>query len=225
MLNIGHRGACGHAPENTLASIRKALELGVDALEFDVRRCQSGELVLVHDATLERTTNGSGFVHEKTLAELKKLDAGSGETIPTLVEALDEISRRCTVLIELKDEASTAPVADIIRECVNKGWQWDELVVVSFDHVQLQALRMIEPRIQVGANIVGVPVDLAAFAQRCGAVTLNAGHEHLPSALVKDAQAKGIKVFAWTVNKPEEIEHMRALGVDGIISNYPDRLK
>lgn len=224
MLKIGHRGACGYAPENTLASIRKALEFGVDMLEFDVRCCASGEVVVIHDATLERTTNGAGFVDKTTLTQLKMLDAGSGERIPTLIEALDLINRRCGVLIEMKDEACTAPTARIIADYVRKGWHYNQLVVVSFDHTQLVRIRTLDSNLMVGANIVAVPVDLAAFGEKCGAWSINAGHDHLPPALVRDAQARGLKVFAWTVNRPEEIEQVRTLGVDGIISNFPDRL-
>lgn len=224
-LVIGHRGACGHAPENTLASIHKALEFKVDALEFDVRCCKSGDVVLMHDHTLERTTNGKGRVAAKTLAQLRKLDAGDGELIPTLEEALLAIGRKAMAIIELKDLECTEAVADIITQFVQeRGFTYHDFLVVSFDHVQLKKLRSINPRILVGANIVGVPVDLAHFGDLCAAWSINAGFHHLPPELIEDAHMRGIRVFAWTVNFPDDIEDVLELDVDGIITNYPDRL-
>src|SRR5271170_4029312 len=111
MWKIGHRGACGHAPENTLASMKKALAFGVHGFEFDIQMSKDGEPVVIHDDTLDRTTNGTGAVNAHTLAQLQTLDAGAGETIPTLRDVLDMVDRRCMLFVELKSEFATAPVA------------------------------------------------------------------------------------------------------------------
>ncbi len=120
MLKIGHRGAMGYAPENTLGSFAKALELGVDGIELDVHVCKSGEVVVIHDERVDRTTNGKGQVKEMTLKELKELDAGKGERIPTLEEVLDFVDRRAFIDIELKAEGIGNSVADIVRKYIQE---------------------------------------------------------------------------------------------------------
>lgn len=225
MLRIGHRGACGHAPENTLASIKKALEFKVDGVEFDIQLSKDGIPVVIHDDTLERTTNGKGRVCDFTLKELQELNAGNGERIPSLADVIAVADKRCRLFIELKAENSVRPVADIIRHSVARlGWDYGQFFVCSFNHRQIAEIRSINSNILTCAALVGIPVSLASIGQEAGAWALSSCLEHTNQELVDDAHARGLKVLAWTVNQAEKIAQAYALKVDGIISDYPDRL-
>lgn len=225
---IGHRGACGHAPENTLLSMRTALALGVDGVEFDIQLSRDGEAVVIHDDTLERTTSGTGRVCDHTLAELQRMDAGQGraegETIPSLRDVMRVIDKRCRLLIELKAEHATAPVADIIRQAAAEGWEYEQLLVCAFDHPQLAQIRALDPNIRTCALLAGIPVSLARVAEEAGAWAINPCIQHISQALVDDARARGLRVITWTANHASHIQRAQALGVDGIISDFPDRL-
>src|SRR3989344_4626849 len=121
VLRIAHRGASGHKPENTLAAFAKALEIGVDIIELDVRVCKTGELVVFHDMALERTTNGNGLVADTSLEELKKLDAGGGEQVPTLKEVIDLVNKRVVLNIEMKGKGVVEQLATILKGYLNNG--------------------------------------------------------------------------------------------------------
>lgn len=222
---LGHRGACGHAPENTLLSIKKAIEFGVHGFEFDIQLSKDGVPTVIHDETLERTTNGKGLVSDYTLQELQTFDAGKGEKIPSLRNVLDLVDKRCRLFIELKDENATRAVAAIIKEYVEKfGWSYEQLFVLAFNHLQIAEIRVINPNIHTCALIAGIPVSLAQIAVEAGAWAIAPNVHHINQALVDDAHKRGLKVITWTGNHPHDIARMKALGVDGIISDYPDRL-
>jgi len=225
ILKIGHRGAMGYAPENTLKSFRKALELNVDAVELDVYVCKSGELVVIHDDKIDRTTNGKGYVIEKTLAELKSLDAGEGENVPLLSEVLDVIDRQIKVNIELKGAGTAKPVYELIEEYVkNKSWKYDDFMISSFNHYELKVFKELNPHIEIGALITGIPIGLAEFAGKVNADSVNLSIEFINQDFVDDAHKRGLNVYVWTVNDFDDIERMKELNVDGIFSNFPDRL-
>lgn len=224
MLKVGHRGAAGYCPESTLASFAKAIEMGVDAVECDVHLCRSGELVVIHDTYLERSTNGSGDVATKTLAQIKALDAGQGERVPTLGELLDFIDRRVTVFIELKSTDSAQAVAALVTEYAGRGWEYAQLVVISFFHPVVLAVKQANPRIHTGVSFVGVPVDFAASAERAMAEWVNPGLHYATQELIDDAHARGRKVMLWTANTPRDIAHAKALGPDALVSDFPDHL-
>lgn len=225
MWKIGHRGACGHAPENTLLSMRKALEFRVHGFEFDVQLSKDGEAVIIHDETLERTTNGKGNVADYTLQELQEFDAGEGEKIPSLRNVLDMVDKRCRLFVELKAEHSALVVADTLKHYVHhEGWSYEQFYVCSFDHFQIDAVRKVNPDIHTCALMVCVPLSLAAMATDADSQALNPCIHHISQALVDDAHRRNLKVFTWTANTPASIAKARALGVDGIISDFPDRL-
>lgn len=224
-LKIGHRGAMGYAPENTLKSFKKALELNVDMIELDVYACKSGELVVIHDDKLDRTTNGKGYVVEKNLDELRNLDAGQGEKIPLLSEVLDVIQRRSKVNIELKGENTAKPVHDLIENYVkNKSWEYEDFMISSFNHYELKKFGELNKNIKLGALIVGIPIGFAEFAQKINAHSVNLCVEFINQEFVDDAHRRGLKVYVWTVNDFDEIKRIKNLHVDGIFSNFPDRL-
>ena len=222
MLCIGHRGAMGHAPENTLLAVQTALDMGADWVEVDVYVVE-GELVVIHDATLERTTNGSGNVMDQTLAYLRSLDAGQGQKIPFLHEIFALVNKRVGINIELKGPETAVPVVNFIRQQLEQGWTYDRLLVSSFDHTMLHTVKELDANIKIGALIFQLPQTLAQFAQEMGAYAVNPWIVTLTEAFVQDAHARGLQVLVYTVNDPEDIERMRCWQVDGIFTNYPDR--
>lgn len=225
VLRIGHRGAMGYEPENTIRSFRKALDLGCHMIEMDVHRCRTGELVVIHDDTLERTTNGTGPVRGKTLSELRTLDAGGGEKIPLLEEVFDAIQGKAWVNIEIKGAGTARPLAHLIeRFHKEKGWHNDDFLISSFDHEELSAFRKLDPETPVGILFKEIPAGLFEFARYIGASYFNPLFRIVDHGLVDAAHRDGIKVLVWTVNEPEDIDRMKSLGVDGICSNYPDRI-
>lgn len=225
ITKIGHRGAMGYAPENTLKSFKKALELQVDAIELDVYVCKSGELVVIHDDKVDRTTNGTGYVVEKTLNELRKLDAGDGEKIPLLTEVLDLVDKNVRINIELKGTGTAKPVHAILENYVkNKSWKYDHFMISSFNHYELKTFKELNSTIQIGALIAGIPIGFAEFAQKIPADAVNVCIEFINKEFVADAHKRGLKVYVWTVNDYDDIARIKALNVDGIFSNFPDRL-
>jgi glycerophosphoryl diester phosphodiesterase len=221
---FGHRGACGHEPENTVRSVRRALELGADGVEVDVH-LTDGQLVVIHDDTVNRTTNGHGRVTKKSFEYLRSLDAGLGERIPTLAEIFDAVNRRAVVNVELKGPHTATPVAALITEYVNRrGWSYDDFLVSSFDHARIRETKQLCPDIRIGALIVKTPRGLAKFAEALGAWSLHAGKRCVTPKLVTDAQRRGLKVFVFTINQPEEIARMKTLSVDGVFSDFPERV-
>ena len=223
MLIIGHRGARGLAPENTLAGFRKAVALGTPWVELDVQLHQ-GELLVFHDERLERCTNGRGRLDQHDLAYLRGLDAGGGERIPRLAEVLDLVDRRAGVNVELKTANGTAAaVAALLRDYLKRGWRPEQWLVSSFHLPELREFRRALPEVPVGALLCGVPLDLAACGTALGAVAVNLALDFADPALVADARRRGLKVYVYTVNEPDDFARMQALGVDGVFTDFPDR--
>jgi glycerophosphoryl diester phosphodiesterase len=180
---------------------------------------------VIHDDTLERTTNGVGLVMEKSFAYLRSLDAGHGERISTLEEVFDTVNRRAVINVELKGPDTAAPVVQIIDQYVReRAWRHDDFLVSAFDLAQIQTAKKLLPEIRTGALIEKVPPGLAAFAERLGAWSLHPAKACVTPELVTDAHRRGLKVFVFTVNRPAEIASMQALGVDGVFTDYPDRV-
>ena len=219
---IGHRGAAGHEPENTLRSVEAALRLGVDAVEVDVHVVE-GRLVVIHDERLERTTNGRGRLDEHGFEALRRLDAGRGERIPTLDEVVELVGDRAELVVELKGAGTAGPVAALLR--ARGPATADRVVVSSFDHVELARLRALLPTVRRGALVAGVPLDYARFARELGAHSVHMSAEFLRVPFVDDAHARGMAVWAYTVNHADDARRMRALGVDGVFSDVPDVIR
>ncbi len=219
MLKIGHRGAKGYEAENTIASFRKAVEIGCKGIELDVHLSLDGEIVVIHDATIDRTTSGKGFVNQMTLSELKKYD------IPTLAEVLEIANHNLLINVELKSIETVEKVIDVIENQISKkGYSYDNFLVSSFDWQALQQLRFLNEKIQIGV-LTETDLDLAfAFAKFIKATTLNPYFKLLNEEIVAKILEKGIKIFPWTVNSIEDITFVKSLHVDGIISDFPDRI-
>ena len=218
---IGHRGARGYEPENTLRSIRKALDLGVDGVEVDVYMAD-GQVVVIHDETLERTTNGTGRVEEKTFDCLRSLDAGRGETIPTLREVFDTVNRRAFVNVELKGRGTAEPVRALVGEYAEtRGWSREDFLVSSFDFSELRGL--VDGGIRLAPLFSAPRDDCVDIAKSLGAYSIHFPSKAVNEVFTRKAHAAGIKVFVYTVNRLREIQLMREMGVDGVITDYPDR--
>lgn len=220
-LAIGHRGAAGHEPENTLRSIRKALELGAQAVEIDVYFID-GQLVVFHDATLERTTNGRGRLSRMSFAKLRLLDAGKGEQIPTLEEVIETIGRRAVLHIELKGKGTAGPVSKVIAQYRSRGWPHDAVLVSSFHHKELATLAGKD--IPLGILYNRTPRGFAAFAKKIGATSIHLRSAYATAGLLERAHAHDLKVFVFTVNDTAEIHRLKTLGVDGVFSDFPERV-
>lgn len=228
MLKIGHRGAAGYEPENTLRSFKKAMALGVDMIELDVHLCKSGEVVVIHDDTLERTTNGFGYVAQKTLAELNDLDAGAGDRIPTLPEVLELVNRRAKVNIELKGRGTAEAVAGLIAQYIRiADWKYEDFLVSSFSRKELRILRNIDSRVLLGMLLENFSLGDIGFWRFAEEISAHSVHIPLGLAnqrLVDLIHLENRTALVWVVNKPVDILYVKSLGVDGIFSDYPDRL-
>jgi glycerophosphoryl diester phosphodiesterase len=221
-LCIGHRGACGHEPENTLRSIRRALELGAHGVEIDVRLVQ-GELLVMHDAKLDRTTNGRGYLARKSLAVLRALDAGRGERIPTLREVFETVHRRAFINIELKGPRTARPVCALIQEFVRShGWRHEDFLVSSFHRAELRAVH--DPKIPIGLLLTRPTRLYGLSARRVRACAVHPAVRYVTARFVADAHRRGLRVFPYTANAPAEIARLRDLGVDGVFTDFPERV-
>jgi glycerophosphoryl diester phosphodiesterase len=228
---IGHRGASGHAPENTLAAFKKAVALGATFIETDLQLSRDARFVAIHDDTLDRTTNGQGKVHDQTLAALRRFDAGSwfgsdytGERIPTLEEIL-EFSKKNDIVfyLELKPSGSWGGEHALIGALRESG-EVARVVVISFDHTILAGLRTIEPTLMTGVLYDGQLADPLTTAVDVGARQLVVRGDLVTPAMIGEARKRDLQIVCWTVNHPAHIRLLIAAGVDGIMSDYPDRL-
>lgn len=224
ILNIGHRGAKGHVVENTLESIKKALEIGVDGVEIDVHLCASGELVVFHDFTLDRMTNGSGEITKHSLSELKSLKVKGKFTIPTLQEVLDVIDKRCFLNIELKGKNTALKACRTIQYNIEaSGWVYKDFIVSSFQHSELNTVFKIDKNIPLGVLTKASVSEAVMFAKTIQAVAVHPNYDLITKENVHKAQLDGLKVIAWTVNEKETIQRLKSYGVNGIITDFPDR--
>jgi glycerophosphoryl diester phosphodiesterase len=219
-LRIGHRGARAYEPENTIRSFARAIELGVNAVELDVRKTKDNELVVIHDDKVDRTTNGKGLVGELTLKEIKSFVTDKGEKIPTLEEALDFLDRKVKILIELKEVGVEDKVMKIVKD---EGLE-DNVIIISFHEEALRRIREINDKVEMGLIYVKHKDPIKA-ALDLKANYLLPMYKFVHSAFVKKAHQNGLKVIVWTINTPEEAHEYANKGVDGIASDRPDILK
>lgn len=219
-----HRGASGYAPENTMASFKMALEMKADYLELDVHLTKDGHLVIMHDETVDRTTDGKGAIKDMTLAEIKKLDAGikydkkfKGEKVPALEELLKTFAGKVKFNIEIKaDECEEGVVKFIKKYKIEK-----DAMVSSFHHEYLQKVKELEPSI-VTAGLVMMGPKIKHLKNTIKADYLNIHESFLTNAVYDKARAAGLGVVVWTVNEKDSMNKFVQMGVDGIITNFPD---
>jgi len=232
-LIVGHRGAMGYAPENTFASYERALALGADAIECDVHLSADGVPIVIHDHTLDRTTDGRGPVRDRTVAELKRLDAGAwrgpefaGQRLPTLDELLAWCAPRIPLSIELKNGPLFYDgLADQIVELVRKHGMVERANVISFDHQAIRRVKQLEPHLPAGILFAARLVDAPAAARAAGAEAIMPAYYFATADVVAQAHEAGLSVSVWTVDEPATAARLAAIGVDAIASNYPDRVR
>ena len=230
---VAHRGAMGHAPENTLAAFAKAMDMGAHMSELDIHQSRDGELIVIHDAQLSRTTDGTGAVSEQTLTEIKKLDAGSwfgpeyaGEGVPVLQEVMDAVRGRMALNVEVKagPEGLYPGIIDrLIDRVVSNGLE-ESLVVSSFRREYLLELRSKAPGVRA-ALLYSKPFaePWQEAAEQGWDLHPHAGA--IDAELINEAHSRGVMVRPWAVNEPEAMRHLINLGVDAIITNCPYRLR
>lgn len=236
VANVAHRGASGHAPENTMAAFDLAVEMKADYIELDVQMTKDGKLVIIHDTTVDRTTDGSGFVGDLTLEEMKTLDAGSwfgeqfaGEQIPTFEEVLDAYRGKIGILIELKSPelypGIEERVADILIDRNMQHPRNEKIIMQSFNHESMQLSKQLLPNVPHGvlAGMAWEDVtdeELAEFAIYSD--YFNPNMRIVTDELVTRVHDAGMEIYPYTVNTREEADRLFNLGVDGIITNFPE---
>lgn len=224
MQIIAHRGASGEFPENTLLAIKHAIQQEADAIEIDVFAVDE-QLVVIHDHHLERTTNGRGSIYQYSLDQLQQLDAGLGQSIPTLWQVLTLIQPSNLWLnIELKGANTVQPLIRLLKQAeLELNFNCNRLLVSSFNHHLLTELAQFRPDIKLGALTANLPLGYAAFASELNAYALHCDISFIDQAFVADAKARNLKVYVYTVDKIDDIKRMKQYGVDGIFTNYPAR--
>lgn len=224
IYKIGHRGAKGHLAENTLESIQVALEMGVDGIEIDVHVCSTGELMVFHDFTLDRLTDGSGEITTKSYDYLQDLKVQGKYKIPLLTDVLDLIEGKCSINIELKGLHTAKPACAIISNYIDKGWDYNSLLVSSFQENELLEVKKINANILIAVLSKASVDEAIEWAKIFNATAIHPSLGIITRQSVVDAHNQGFNVNVWTVNEPEDIQRMKDFGVDGIISDFPDRL-
>ncbi|WP_338448018.1 glycerophosphodiester phosphodiesterase family protein [Niallia oryzisoli] len=233
LFTIAHRGASGYAPENTIYAFDKAVEMKADYIEIDVQRSKDGKLVIIHDTTVNRTTNGAGAVKDLTFKELQRLDAGgwkgkhfSGAKIPLFEEVLARYKGKIGILIELK---SPGLYPGIEEEIVNKLKQFNldkhkKIIIQSFNFKSMKKMKQLLPDVQIGVlvskkkNTTEQAIkDFSSYADY-----YNPSFELLTDDMVRTAKEEGMKVLSWTVRSPEAADFLLSYNIDAVATDYPD---
>ena len=218
-VKIAHRGASAYEPENTIASFSKAIEMNADLIEFDVRFSEDSHPVVIHDYKVNRTTDGSGLVEHKTLAELKELDAGKGEKIPTLEEVLENFAGKTRFVIELKVNGLEEKIINLLK----KHNVAEDSFVISFKPSRIKVIKLIEPSIQTGL-IAFASLNFMKNAVKCGADAVAPFHWFISDNTVRKARQTGLFLFTYVVDDSRRAKELKERGVNGIVTNRPDVL-
>jgi len=227
VMIIGHRGAMGHVTENTIPSIKKAMELGVDGIEIDVFICKTGELVVFHDEKLDRLTNSSGLIESLELDSIKNIIVLDKYRIPTLEEVLELIDGKVKLNIELKGYGTASPTNNLINQYIDNGkWTEDKFIISSFKWDELEKIRELNKTIPVAVLVDSNinPIEALPFAKKIKAIAINPDFKDLNQENIQEIHSNGLKVFPYTINELDDIERMIELGVDAIITDYPERV-
>lgn len=218
MLSIGHRGAAGYVLENTLGSIEKAIELGVDYVEIDLRLTRDKHVVVLHDATIDRTTNGHGRIKDLTLAQVKRIKTKDGQHVPTLEEVLKLTDGRVGLMLELKIRGLAKPVTQIVERSGFNG----SVIYASFNHNELTRVREILPNAKIVALFDKRPIRQKALITKLRPSYVGIRFDRVTGALVQTFKANGLGVVVFTVNDPDDVAKIIELQIDGAISDYPE---
>jgi len=236
MKVFAHRGASGYAPENTLVAIKKAIEMKADGIEIDIQLTKDGKIVVMHDWKVDRTTTGRGYVYELDYDYIKTLDAGQwftkdfiGENVPTLEEVLDILPKDMMLNIEIKDTARhhtniEEKMLDVLKKYPDK---FENIIVSSFHHDKIKKLQVLEPKLKLALLTDSEFIEIEKYLSSNG-LSSYSYHPEINLISKEDVEKlhdRGMKIFVWTVNKEEDLNYLVKLGVDGVITNYPDIMK
>lgn len=223
ILRIGHRGAMGHVTENTIASVQKAVDMECDMIEIDVYKIKSGELMVFHDHTLNRLTNEKGNIEDYTFNELRKIKVNETYQIPTLQEIIETIDRKAVLNIELKGTNTTIESYNIIQQYFAKGWRTEHFVISSFHWNELEIMSQQENPVSIAVlTAKNLTEEAIPFALKINAVAINPYYKLIGTESIKAIRNTNLKVYPWTVNKSSDIERLKKLKVDGIITDFPE---
>ncbi len=233
VLVIGHRGAMGYAPENTMASFQRGLEMGSDVIELDIHMSRDGELIVMHDGDVSRTTNGSGHIKEMTLEEIRLLDAGShfsseyrGERIPLLLDVLAWAKDKVPLVIEVKGDPHPAEgIEEKLVHLLRDQSMLDQAMVISFHHTSVKKVKQFESSATTGVLFTGRLVHSVDAARAAHADSVRPSWRYWSADLVDEIHRAGLAASTWTVDDEETMEYLVELGIDSIGTNYPDRLR
>ena len=218
----------GHVLENTIESVQKAIELNVDGIEIDVFKSKTGELVVYHDPFLSRLSNSNAFIEQISLDSIKKIELIGGYFIPTLKEIVDIIPEKIFLNIELKGQDTAFETNKIIINYLNKyNFPASKFIISSFRWDELKKIRSFNKDIPIAILVDSLYKidDAIKLAKQINAVALNPNKEFITKEIVNKIQSKNIKVYPYTINTPRNIRKMRSMGVDAIITDYPERIK
>ncbi len=232
-LNFAHRGASGHAPENTMAAFRLAIEQGADGIEFDLHQTADGGLVILHDFTLKRIAGDPREVRRLSLKQVRSTPIGTGrsakfknERIPTLKEVMGLVRNGPLLQIELKRGSPYYPdIEHRLLEAVLDNGLLNRVLISSFDTAALKTLRGLDPKVRIGLlTRTSGPGEIFREAESISAHSIHLSRRRFSSALLKGAHARGLSVYLYTVNRPDEMKRYLEMGADGLFTDYPDRL-
>ncbi len=213
----GHRGAPAYAPENTLKSFGLAIKMGVDAIEMDVHLTRDKEIVVIHDPSVDRTTDGTGMIRDLQLGQIQKLRTAEGEQVPTLQEVIDLAYGKVTLQIELKGEGTETAVAKLI-----KRYDPNNFFLISFWHARVLTAKSICPDVKTGVLLEGLPLNVLDIVDSAKAERLAIKYDTIDKETVDLLQSHGKTVSAWVVDDPNYIKNMVSMGIDSITSNKPN---
>ncbi len=226
LIVCGHRGAMGHATENTLESMKKGVELKADMLEIDVFKIKTGELVVFHDDNLDRITDAKGKIEEYSFEDLRKVLVAGKHQIPTLEEVIETIDKRAVLNIELKGANTATDTYRIIQEFKQKGWKNTDFFISSFKFEELKKMRSLSKEITIGLLTYKEPIeDVLKKAKEVNAQAINPYYKTVNSENIAEMKANNFKIYPWTVNEPEDIKKLKTLKVNGIITDFPERIR
>ncbi|MGQ9514190.1 MAG: glycerophosphodiester phosphodiesterase [Thermoproteota archaeon] len=220
VLVIAHRGASGHFPENTMKSIERAIGLGSNIVEIDLRSTRDNHVVLIHDEFVDRTTNGHGKVRDLTLNQLRTLDAGVGEKIPVLTEVFDRFKMSDIVfMLDIVETGFEQQVVDLV-----KRFNFERRTIFSGAHAPLISIKSIDPKLKIAPSFDKASREGVDIAKRMGAEMYNCNYRSISKEVVEEAHRAGLDVIVWVVNEVDSMRRMIEMGVDGITTNYPEVL-
>ena len=219
LIFVGHRGTKAYEPENTLRSFRRAFELGANAVECDIRKTKDNQIVVIHDRTLRRTTNGRGWVHKKLLAQIRTLDAGQGEKVPTLEELVHSIDPRYKIFVEFKVKRG-------LEEGATKIFgHRRNLIAISFYPKVLERIKTLSPQVKTGLLYKKKVRNTKNFLLLCKRLEVKwifLKHNRVKPAFIIEAHKHGFKVLAWVINRTKKLQKFINMGLDGVASDKPD---